>query len=512
MVLLFWISSHDDLVMSYVKPQRPAAPWAFHNWWGQFTTAATLPNTATSDIQVASDELQAGDIAWAEDTSQLYVCTDPTAGAAVWVALAGGGGGVTSFEGRTGAVVSQTGDYLASEIDNDSGVAGAQVSDGLNTLNTSKVALGGQLGGTVASPDVRGLRETGGPTLLTLGAIADGEVLQRSGATIIGATVSGGPTVLGVDTSVAGPWVANLPALPAAGTRYIVHDTGGQAQANAITVSPNGGDTIEDQTAIYLVTDGASVTLISDGSQWRIESWSTGQPPYAGLTGLDASNTYAGSAGQLPGTPSMLAEALLIPLLNASTASIWGNMEPSVPEGWRLWQDTTFFGFEIYHGGGGPAQATSAIRAVNPSFFGRRPLHLLATVEDLGPGTGQNLRFYVQGQHMATTNVPASQIVPSTVAPSLGITTFANGLTTGVLLGASYDGSPASLLSDEDVADRYREVRKAGRLIAGSLDPAHRYDAFDALEIPATLVDVGSTGGIDLSLTGTPVSYRDSIW
>lgn len=49
-------------------------------------------------------------------------------------------------------------------------------------------AAGGQLGGTYPNPDVRGVRETAGPTLLTLGAVADGEFLKRSAATVIGGT------------------------------------------------------------------------------------------------------------------------------------------------------------------------------------------------------------------------------------------------------------------------------------------------------------------------------------
>lgn len=47
---------------------------------------------------------------------------------------------------------------------------------------------GGQLGGTYPNPDVRGVRETAGPTLLTMGAVANGEFLVRSGSTVIGGT------------------------------------------------------------------------------------------------------------------------------------------------------------------------------------------------------------------------------------------------------------------------------------------------------------------------------------
>ena len=54
-------------------------------------------------------------------------------------------------------------------------------------------AASGDLGGTYPGPTVtqaRGIRETSGPTTLTVGAIADGQTLKRVGSTIVGAYVA----------------------------------------------------------------------------------------------------------------------------------------------------------------------------------------------------------------------------------------------------------------------------------------------------------------------------------
>jgi len=74
--------------MTFIAGQRPVAPWRFHHWWGQWNTAAQLPNTAAFTDGGYTSEIQAGDLAWVVDVASLYVCTDPTPGAAVWVAIA----------------------------------------------------------------------------------------------------------------------------------------------------------------------------------------------------------------------------------------------------------------------------------------------------------------------------------------------------------------------------------------------------------------------------------------
>jgi hypothetical protein len=107
--------------------------------WATVATPSDLPNVSGSATQ--STDLAYGDTC-VTTSAGPYICSLATPGAAVWVPMA---------------------------------------------------VLAGQLGQTSNLPDVRGIRETSGPTLLTIGSIADGQVLVRAGSTIIGATPSAGP-------------------------------------------------------------------------------------------------------------------------------------------------------------------------------------------------------------------------------------------------------------------------------------------------------------------------------
>jgi len=142
-------------------------------------------------------------------------------------------GGVTSVFGRGGDVVAQNGDYSSGQVTNTSAVGGATVSDALNTLRS----VGGQLSGTLPNPNVVGISETSGPTNLAIGAIADGQALVRSGATITGVTPIAAPANPGDDGKI--PRAIGGTFVYVAGTTNDVWQYNGTSWVSANIVNAN---------------------------------------------------------------------------------------------------------------------------------------------------------------------------------------------------------------------------------------------------------------------------------
>ena len=97
--------------------------------------------TVNSQAAMLALAAQRGDFCRRLDESKTYILTtdDPTQ-LANWALVLTPDAPVYSVFGRTGAIVSAAGDYDASQIDNDSAVAGATVKDALNALATGKQA------------------------------------------------------------------------------------------------------------------------------------------------------------------------------------------------------------------------------------------------------------------------------------------------------------------------------------------------------------------------------------
>lgn len=152
--------------------------------------------SAQADASVRALVISAG--------SGVTLTTTTASGVATTTIAASGGGGGTPAT----TVVSATSYGQSPVVGVGTDYARVDHSHGSPSLGTSAVtacagndsrladsraptgAASGDLGGTYPSPTVtqaRGLRETSGPTTLTLGAVSDGQMLKRSGSTIVGA-------------------------------------------------------------------------------------------------------------------------------------------------------------------------------------------------------------------------------------------------------------------------------------------------------------------------------------
>ena len=112
----------------------------------------------------------------------------------VWSQAGGGGTPAVSVTSETtyGIAPAVGGSTNYARQDHTHGSPTAPTAASVGALG-AQAAASGDLGGSYPSPTVtqaRGLLETAGPTTLTLGAVADGQVLQRVGATVVGAWLS----------------------------------------------------------------------------------------------------------------------------------------------------------------------------------------------------------------------------------------------------------------------------------------------------------------------------------
>jgi hypothetical protein len=153
--------------------------------------------SAQADASVRALVISAG--------SGVTLTTTTAAGVATTtIAASGGGGGGTPATTVVSAtsygqspVVGTGTDYARNDHSHGSPALGTSASTACagndSRLADSRAPTGaasGDLGGTYPSPTAtqsRGLRETAGPTTLTMGAVADGQMLKRSGSTIVGA-------------------------------------------------------------------------------------------------------------------------------------------------------------------------------------------------------------------------------------------------------------------------------------------------------------------------------------
>jgi hypothetical protein len=165
---------------------------------------------------------------------------------------------------------------------------------------------GGDLGGTYASPSVAALTTTTGPTSLVIGAVADGQTLVRSGATIIGSTPAGSGDVVGP----AGGVVDGEVALFNSTTGKIIKGSSGAllgdfvADVDLIAVSAGVGDAGKP---IKLDAAGhVDATMVNDGDIDHTAIANIGTNTHAQIDThiVDVANPHAVTAAQTGAEPA----------------------------------------------------------------------------------------------------------------------------------------------------------------------------------------------------------------
>lgn len=155
--------------------------------------------------------------------------------------------------------------------------------DGATSSAPGVLRLTGQLGGSAASPDVRGVRvlDDSSPELLSFGEVQDGEVLARSGSSIVGLSVvpSSGGTMSG-NLAMGGNKVTGLASGTAPGdaatygqVTSLLNGLDWQASVLEPTTTPPGSPTTGSRYVVIGVATGAWEGHEEKIAQWNGSSW-----------------------------------------------------------------------------------------------------------------------------------------------------------------------------------------------------------------------------------------------
>lgn len=353
--------------------------------------------------------------------------------------VAGGAGAVASVFGRVGAVVAQLGDYLASQVTNDSGVAGATVAAALNTL----AAVGGQLAGSLPNPSVVGITVTG-PTALAIGAVADGQVLQRVAATVVGATPIVGPADPGDNGKIPRASAGNFVYVAGAASDLLTWDGaqwGGAKLVNASVdaaaaiagtkIAPDFGAQNVVTTGNFVTTGGALFAKTSGAVlQLGLDPGSgAGSAAAAGNIRVASSFRLVGLASNNTTDRDILAwDAAISQLTVGGTASFNILYQASASHLWGVAGVTKF------------SIVSAELRPAVPIMWSNGTTATISQTTDTGAGTSGNLTITAQSNSNAGATVAGDLLLNGGSCTNTGAVTSQQA-GSAWLRGGTFSGS-----------------------------------------------------------------------